>query len=172
MKTQDQFLTAYNEFSDAIFRHCYFRIYSREKAKDLMQETFCRTWQYLSEGKDIDNLRAFLYRVANNLIIDDARKKKELSLDALQEEGFNPADTRAHLAMVTTIEGKEMIGVLNKIEPGYREVILMRYLDDLQPKEIARILDESENVVSVRIHRGIKKVREYLDGQLNSHTAQ
>ena len=76
----EAFTKAYDELSDAIFRHCWFRIGDRERAKDLMQETFTKSWQYISRGEKVDNLKAFLYRVANNLIIDEYRKKKELSL--------------------------------------------------------------------------------------------
>ncbi len=42
----------------------------------------------------------------------------------------------------------------------------MRYINDLSPKEIAEILEESENAISVRIHRGIQKMRLLLEGQL------
>jgi len=163
VNTQDQFLKAYDELADAIFRHCYFRVYSRERAQDLMQEAFCRTWQYLVKGKHIDNLKAFIYRVANNLIIDEARKRKEVSLDALQAEGFNPLDARAHGALGTAVQVGEIKRMLESIDDGYREVIVMRYLDDLQPKEIAHILNESENAISVRIHRGIKKIKEVIE---------
>lgn len=76
------FLAAYDEHSDALFRHVLIRVRDREVAKDIVQEAFSRTWLYLSEGKKIDYMRAFLYRVANNLIVDGSRKKKSASLDA------------------------------------------------------------------------------------------
>ena len=77
------FSDAYEEYKDAIFRHCYFHTFDREQAKDAMQETFIKTWQYLESGHKIDNLRAFLYKVATNLIINAARKKKSVSLEGL-----------------------------------------------------------------------------------------
>lgn len=157
----DQFLQAYDQYADAIFRHCYYRVYDREKARELSQECFMKTWEYLSQGKQVDNLRAFLYRVANNLIIDHSRKKKESSLDAMMEEGFEPAETGPDMTTITA-EANQMIALLDKLDEKYRDVVRMRYLDDLSPKEIALALGESENVVSVRIHRGIKQLREYL----------
>ena len=72
-----KFLEAYDQYSDAIFRYCYYRVYDREKAKDCVQEAYCRTWKYMESGKEIENLRALLYRIATNIIIDDSRKKKE-----------------------------------------------------------------------------------------------
>ena len=70
------FTEAYDKYADAIFRYCYYRLFDREKAKDCMQEAYCRTWKYMSAGKQVDNIRAFVYKTANNIIIDDSRKKK------------------------------------------------------------------------------------------------
>ena len=44
----------------------------------------------------------------------------------------------------------------------YREVIILRFVDELGPKEISELIEESENVVSVRIHRGLKLLREIV----------
>jgi len=159
MDTQNRaFLEAYDQLSDAIFRHCYFRVSDRDKAKDLMQETFMRTWQFVSEGKEIQNMKAYLYQVANNLIIHQYRKKKEVSLDDLQEDGFDPGfDDRSHLE--NFIAGKEAIEILPMLDDLYREVVVMRYIDDMSVSEIAQVLRISENVVSVRLHRALRKLR-------------
>ena len=156
------FIKLFNELSDAVFRHCYLRVSDREKARDITSETFTRTWKCISEGQEIKNTRAFVYKIANNLIIDEYRKKKDSSLEALREGGFDQGTdlgTRIH----RLTEGKEMLELLYKIEGSYREVVIMRYIDDMTPKEIAKVLGESENAVSVRINRGIKKIRDILD---------
>lgn len=158
----EQFMKAYEDLSDAIFRHCYFRIGDRERAKDLMQDTFTRSWQYILSGTEIKNLKAFLYRVANNLIIDEYRKKKELSLDGLMAEGFDPGfDDRSRLEH--GIDARLIMATVNRMDEKYRDAVMMRYVDDLSPKEIAEALGESENNVSVRIHRGIKQLKEILN---------
>jgi RNA polymerase sigma-70 factor (ECF subfamily) len=158
---EELFKAAYDEYADAIFRHCYFRIFDRERGKDLMQETFVRAWGYLASGKKVDNMRAFLYRIANNLIIDEIRKKKEVSLDDLQQKGWDPGydgvtDMQRHVE-----EGK-IFSMLHRVQKDYREVIIMRYIDGLSPAEIAEILGESANTISVRLHRGIKQLHSML----------
>jgi RNA polymerase sigma factor (sigma-70 family) len=80
---EEEFVKLYDELADKLFRHCYFRVFNRERAKDLMQETFMRVWKYCNEGHEVKNLKSFLYKVANNLIIDESRKKKELYLEEL-----------------------------------------------------------------------------------------
>lgn len=159
---EEEFLQAYKELSDALFRHCYFRVFERERARDLVQEVFTRTWEYIASGKRVDNLRAFLYRSANNLVIDYVRKKKTLSLDELQDAGFDPRAERAH-ELEGIVDGRAMLVLLSRLEESYRQVLVMRYIDDMAPKDIALALGESENAVSVRIHRALKKARELVE---------
>lgn len=161
-KTMEQFIKAYEEHSDAIFRHCFFRVNNREYALDLTQEVFVKTWEYLARGNQISNIRAFLYKVAKNLIIDGWKKKREFSLEALREVGFDPG-INAHVAMRHGVEAREAIEAINAIDPKYRDVVIMRYVDELSPKEIAEILHENENAVSVRIHRGLQSAKKHLE---------
>ena len=158
---QDEFARAYDEYKDAIFRHCYFHTFDRERAKDLLQETFVKTWEYLSTGHDIDNVRAFLYKVATNLVINAARKKKEQSLEALQEVGFDPPG-EDNPAAHDVIAEERVMRILHTIEEPYRSAVTLRYVEGFAPAEIADITGESANVISVRINRGLKQLRAQL----------
>jgi len=155
----EAFLKAYDDLGDAIFKHCYFRVYDREQARDLVQECFTRTWEQLAAGKEIHNIKAFLYRVANNLVIDRARKKKESSLDEALEQGFQPAGTEN---AETAAEVGQALRALERLDPKYREAVRLRYIDGLSPGEIAAVTGESENNVSVRVHRGLEQLRQAL----------
>lgn len=160
-----QITTLYANESDAIFRFCFFRTSDKEVALDLTQDTFVRFWDVLSRGEQkIENERAFLFTIARNLITDWYRKKKTLSLDALAEK----ADSDVELFMLDTApredielqhEARYLLERLQELEPLYQQVVYLRYVEDLKPKEIAEILGESVNSISVRIHRGIKQLR-------------
>jgi RNA polymerase sigma-70 factor, ECF subfamily len=160
---EQELLVAYEKYADALFRHCYFRLYDRETAKDVVQDTFMKTWEYMGNDKIIDNMRAFLYRVANNLVIDRVRKRVPTSLDSLQEKGFDPRDESHHARVTDIVSGKEVVRVLDQLDDTHRTVVIMRYIDDLMPREIATVLGETENAVSVRIHRATKKARDLLN---------
>ncbi len=159
---EQNILSAHGLYADALFRHCFFRLYDREHAKDAVQETFMRTWEYLNGGNSIDNMRAFLYRVANNVVIDQVRKHTEYSLDMLHEKGFDPRDDGSHTRLESVISGREALQILKQLEDSYQTVLIMRYVDDLMPREIAAILGETENTVSVRIHRALKKAQKLI----------
>lgn len=153
------FLEAYEEYADALFRHCLLRVRDREQAKDLVAETFTKTWDYLSQGKKVDYLRAFLYRVANNLIVDQSRRKRSSSLDAMMDEdGFEVVDENIKDPAILP-DARRAMQLLGSLEEMYRAAITMRFIDGLTPKEIAAALSVSENVVSVRIHRGIERLK-------------
>jgi len=161
MDKEQSFLKAYDEYADAIFRHCYFRVFDRELAKDLVQEVYTRAWVYLSDGHEIQNFRAFLYRVANNLVIDHARKRKMLSLDQLEQHGLelgrtdppDPANAENQQAIMRA---------LGQLEPKYREMVTWRYLDGLKPRQIARLTGMPIGAVYLRTHRGLKRLRRRL----------
>lgn len=156
---EKEFVEMYEKTADSMFRHCFFRIFDRETSKDLVQEAFMKVWKYMAEGSEINNLKAFLYKTLNNQIVDWARKKKAVSLEELEEKGFDLSfDDKSR--MEKKIEFREILKLISRIQPNYREIILMRFVDDFSIEEIAEITGESKNNVSVLIHRGIEKIRE------------
>ena len=163
-KTSGEFEKTYNLYSEAIFRHCFFRLRNnRELALDITQETFLKTWNYLSRGNQIDNIRAFLYRTATNLIIDNSRKKRLYSLEELQENGSGiRLDNVSNDNISAKAEVKLAMQKINKLKPQYKDAIIMRYIDELPVKEIAQILGQSENSVSVNIHRGLAQLKKMI----------
>lgn len=161
--TKQAFLATYDEYADALFRHCLFKTSDRELAKDLLQETFMKVWTYISSGKKVGNMRALLYKTLNNLVIDEYRKKKTGSLDVLAESGFDPRE-ESPTNIADIIDGERAITLLSKLDDPYKDALFMRYVSGLEISEIAEITGEAENTVSVHIHRGMKKLKEIYEG--------
>lgn len=168
-RASERFLAAYDAHADAIFRHCYFRLSDREKAMDLSQETFTRAWNYLAQGKEVQNFKPFLYRIASNLIIEEYRKHKSASLDTMLEEEAAGERTVAELRddewserLIDRLDGVKAMQAMRTLPEQYREVLTLRFVDGLTPKEIALFLEERENTVSVRIHRGLRHLKDLL----------
>lgn len=166
---EQRFLKAFDEYSDALFRHAFLRISNREKAIDLVHDTYAKVWSYIREGYQIDTFRPFLYKVLNNLIIDEYRKRTEASLDALlaaegvDEGSFDELSESSTEMLAATIDGRKAFELLEQLPDQYREVILYRFVDQLGPREISELIEETENVVSVRIHRGLKLLRQKIE---------
>ena len=155
------FMNMYENEADTLFRFVFFRTRDRESALDIVQDTFLRTWRYLTEGNSIPELRAFLFQTARNVIIDVWRKngrRATHSLDAFLDEGGDIAEESPSLEF-DPLDVERAVKLLSELEPTeYREAVYLRFIEELSPKEIAGVLGVSENVASVRIHRGIKKL--------------
>jgi RNA polymerase sigma factor (sigma-70 family) len=95
------------------------------------------------------------------MIIDWYRKKKSVSLDALEETGFE-AEAFSMLGADSESEVKRILDAITELDAKDKEVVLLRFVEGLDPKDIAEILEESANVVSVRINRAIEKVQKKL----------
>jgi RNA polymerase sigma-70 factor (ECF subfamily) len=161
---------AHTKYSDELFRHCSIRLSDRERALEITQETFVRAWQYMQRGEEIRELRPFLYRILRNLIIDEYRKVKSTSLEAMvddESEGVEhllpPDESNTLEAAIDRFDGIRALERLKELPDTYREVLLLRYVDGLSPSEIAKEIGETENAVSVRIHRGLKKLKVLLE---------
>jgi RNA polymerase sigma-70 factor (ECF subfamily) len=161
---QNQFLAAFDAYQNAIFRFCLLKVSNRDVAQDITQETFMRYWQTLRASEDepekkLSNERAYLYAIARNLVIDWYRRKKDASLDSIMETGMDFEGSISARTITDYASTEEILKVLNTLEEGDRELILLRYIEGYGPQEIAKLLNESPNVVSVRIHRAIKKLQ-------------
>ncbi len=171
---EERFLKAFEEYNDALFRHASLRISDRERAIDAVHDTFTKVWIYVKNGQTVESYRPFLYKVLNNLIIDTYRKQRESSLDALlEQEGvtegtFDDLSENTTEALAATIDGKQAFTLLETLPDVYREVLILRFVDELGPREISQLIEETENVVSVRIHRGLKLLREKMHNEIST----
>ncbi len=159
--TQEQvFIESFSTYGDAIFRFCMVKVSNKELAEDMTQEVFTRYWQYLRNGKEMTNTRSFLYTIANNMAKDWYKKKKSDSLDAKMESGQVPKDTSASPEEVASYQ--EVLEAMNGMEEKDAEVLLLKFVEGLDPKDIAKILGETANTVSVRINRATKRLQQKM----------
>lgn len=154
------FTESFTEYGDAIFRFCIFKVSSVELAEDMTQEVFTRYWQYVRDEKEMTNVRSFLYTIANNLAKDWYKKKKADSLDQKMAGGTQLQDTAASPEVVASYT--EVLDTIAELDQIDKEVLLLRHVEGLPPKEIALILNESANAISVRLNRATKRLQEKL----------
>lgn len=162
---KEQFAQVYDRESDAVFRFCLLRTSDRDIALDFTQDTFMRFWTALCSEKKINNYRTFLFTIARNIIIDWYRKKKSLSLESLLEgtgEGKSVFTAVARENVEIEAEAEYLIRKIALLDEPYQHAVYLRCVEELKPREIAEILGESANVISVRISRGLEQLRSML----------
>ena len=169
------FLETYQMHSDSIFKFVLFKIDNRERALDLSQDTFMKTWIHIQKNGYPQNIRAFLYKVAANLIIDEYRKrgKKDYNTDSLEsmsEGGFEPSNDISEIeSMTNRLDGEKLMELTKSLPETFSTVLYMKYNEELTLSEIAESLNVSQNVVSVRLNRAIKKMKEIVDLEIKKH---
>lgn len=157
-KMQDVLTNAYNIYSKSLSAYAFYKVSNHEKSEDLVQDTFLKTWKYLVKGGKINIMRAFLYHILNDLIVDQYRKYKTVSLDYLIQKGFEPSVDYSE-SISNNFDGKVAIFLIKDLPEKYQKVMSMRYVEDLSIKEISLITKESNNTVAVQLHRGLGKIK-------------
>ena len=166
-----RFLEFYDQNVAKIYRYIYFRVSSEEQAQDLTSEVFLKCWQRMNSRKEnIANLRAFFYQVARNSIADFFRQRSHspLSLSEITENSLAdfPEKKSQPLDQVSaTLEIDLIKKALNKLSGDYQEIIIWRYLDELEISEIAEIMEKKEGAVRTLLSRALAELRKVLEGK-------
>ncbi len=168
---QNVLTDAHTEFEKGLLKHARFRIFDGEACDDLVQDTFLKTWVYLVKEGKINLMKPFLYHVLNCLIIDKYRKKKSESLDGLLKNGFELEENELERT-INLIDGQAAISLIETLPKAYQKIMSLRYIDDFSLTEIARETGLTKNLVAVKTHRGMEKLREIYKKNMTAHTIQ
>jgi len=150
--------SAHKDFSKKLNSYAFFRVNNSVISEDLVQDTFKKTWSYLVKGGKIEIMKSFLYHILKNLIIDEYRKRKPVSLDYLMEKGFEPSEDNSE-RLTNILDGKRAILLISLLPEKYQKIMRMRYVQDLSLKEMSIITGQSRKTLAVQVHRGLEKLR-------------
>ena len=153
----------YDRHVDKIYRFVVLKVKSSEIAEDLCSEVFLRGWQSFKGKKGkIDNIQAFLYQIARNLITDHYRQEGKAQLVSVEYTPMTDSSQDLEEKALLTSDLEQVKAALANIKEEYREVVVWYYLDELQVPEIAKMLDKSEGTCRVLIHRALKALKNEL----------
>jgi len=169
LKTKDPeaFGQFYDLYVNKIYRFVYFKVSSSEEAEDITAETFLKIWEYIFNDRKIENLNAFTYQVARNLVVDFYRKKSQQKLIGDSEEKLQrmPDDRESAAEKMELQSDVEQIEkYLKQMKEEYREVIILKYIEELTVSEIAKILGKKKGNVRVLAHRALNTLKSLISG--------
>lgn len=170
---KEAFIKAYDDNVKDIHRFVYFKIGKREEADDLTSMIFLKAWNHIQNNtlEDAKTLRALLYKIARNAIIDhyrDSGNKLSASLDDkdnpidIISEDEDEQDRIDKAADLNLIKSK-----LPYLKEEYREVIILKFINDLTLSEIADISGKSQGNIRVLLHRALNALRELVEEDEN-----
>jgi RNA polymerase sigma-70 factor (ECF subfamily) len=137
----------------------------RERVDDWVQDTWLRVLDRASQYDGRSRFETWLFSIARNLAIDDLRRKEGVSIESadLPPDAASPFRDAAR-----SQDALRLAAALDTIEPIYREVLLLRFQEDLSLQEISQVTGAPVPTVSTRIHRGLARLRSQWEGGANA----
>ncbi len=155
----------YEAHQPAIFRYVWSRLQERRAAEDLTGEVFLRMLEALPRYRSSTTpFRAWLYRIARNLIIDWGRRNRHdrVAAPAETQAGSDPAGGLEH-TVETRLSLEALRAALTQLEASQREVVTLRFLAGFSLHETAAAVNKTEAAVKALQHRGLTTLNQILN---------
>lgn len=168
-KDQEAFTEAYDQNVSDIYRFVYFKVGSKDEAEDITSAIFLKTWNHIQNNtlEDAKTLRALLYKVARTTIIDHYRSQggyKKVSIDSEDNNIEIPIeDNKEEKLDIETEYNYYIKDKLPLLKEEYKEIIIMRFINELELSEIADVTGKSRGNIRVILHRALKALKDLID---------
>ena len=153
----------YDTYAPAIYRYVYRRTGHQDTAQEIVAETFHRFLVALKQGGGpTENLSAWLYRVAHNLIVDFYRRRPVQELEILDDvvvADVNHSET--HLERQTQVA--QARAALQQLTPLQQQIVALRFLEEMSLEEVAHMVNRTVGAVKALQHRAINSLRRILE---------
>lgn len=148
------------EHQSMVFSIAYHFLRDPARAEELAQETFLHLYRNLDTIESPAHLVYWLRKVVSHRCIDETRKKSRrggtVALDAITEPAAQRSDRDPFLSSAL----RKMVAALPEAQ---RAIVVLRYQEDMEPGEIAEMLDIPLNTVKSRLHRGLEFLRRKME---------
>jgi len=166
----DAYAHLINQHKEMIMALCSKMVQSPIDAEELAQDTFIKAYRQLRSFKGKSKFSTWLYRIAYFTCINHLRKNKQKSVE-INEWNHPATGNNDTMDSLTSSDQKLFIQLaLNQLKPQERALITLFYLEEQSIAEIAQITGLSKSNTKVKIHRSRKKLRRFLEENLNHET--
>lgn len=150
----------YDLYSDAIYRYGFRLLGNEDQAEECVSETFNRLLESLHKGRGPKtSVRPYLYRIAHNWITDQFRRTTPT--EPLPIEAASPAQSPEQTTM-NNLAGQELRRNLKSLPSAQRQALVLKYLEDMDNKEIALAMNRPVGAVKALQNRGLKNLKNRL----------
>lgn len=165
-------------YQNRLYRFLLRLTHQPAEAEDLFQQTWLRIAERHRQYNPRQSFEAWLFTVARNLAIDHLRRVRPQSLDAAPNDGPTLAEQlpSAGLSALDKLLAREraerVLAALQHLPLPYREVLVLRFEEELKLEEIARVVDAPLSTVKTRLTRGLERMRRLLAGSVGPEVMQ
>lgn len=147
----------FDQFSNDIYRFALFTLHDEAEAKDVVQEVFLRAFKQWDSFRHESSYKTWLLTITRNYMYDLLRRRK--TREKYLEQQVEPEWSIPTEAAEVMIDLKQSLA---QLKDSYRQVIVLRHIEDLPVSEVAAIMDWTEGKVRTTLHRALKRLREIL----------
>lgn len=160
---KEAFAKLYEHYLPQIYRFIYLKVNNKSEAEDLTHEVFLNTWQNLKTFTQREfPFSSWLYRIARNEVIDFYRtNKKNIRLELVEEDFIKIAETESS-NLDQSLELEKVKNLFQRLTQEQQDVLIMRFIEDLSPKEISAALNKSEGAIRIIQHRGLNELKKII----------
>ena len=147
-------------YSKNLYKIAYSYLESEQEALEAVQETTCRAYVKLKKVKQPQYFKTWVTKILINYCIDELKRGKKLTELNTEEQ---VEDT------TSTVENLDLDIAINKLDSKYKQVIVLKYFQDMTTQDIASVLGCPEGTIKTWLHRGLGSLRNYFkkDGDFN-----
>ena len=157
--SQDNFIGYYNKYKDKIYVYFLYRVgFNRELAEDLTSDVFLKALKSFETFDQDRSFQSWIYAIAHNHLVNHyrvANREVELTENIASKQSD-------HKKVELDYELEIVLREINNLEESDKEILLMRFIDQLSNAEIAELLDKEDGAVRTKISRSLAKLRENL----------
>lgn len=157
--SREEFSKIYDQYVEKIYRFVFLKVNSQDVAQDLCSEVFTRCWKNFNNGYKIDNIQAFLYKIARNLVIDHYREKGKAQIVSTDSVPIIDAKQSFEEWINNKSDLDTIKAALANINDDYQNMVIWHYIDDLSIPEIAAMTEKSEGAVRTCLSRALSDIR-------------
>jgi RNA polymerase sigma-70 factor (ECF subfamily) len=154
-----------NRYLPQVYNFLYRMTQNADTSEEIAQEAFVKAFRNIKSFDRSRPFRPWILRIASNAAVSELRKQSKIvSLNALEEDGaWSEADHQKDEDIVVSLERKlsneEVMKAMEQLDVKYRQVLLLRYQQELSYEEIAQALEIPLNTVRTWIKRGLEKLK-------------
>ncbi len=153
----------YTEYVAQIYRFVALKVGTKHEAEDLTHEVFLSALTNIRSYKRTGSpFSSWLYQIARNKVIDYYRtKKSHVALDAMDPDSFGE-DSGLPETLDIAFQTEKVRTAIRKLPEEHQTILILRFVEDLSPREIAKIIKKSEGTIRVAQHRALEHLKQLL----------
>lgn len=152
----------YERYLEEIQRYVYYRVANRFDAEDLTETVFLKAWEALPYARStIENPRAWLYRIAHNIVVDHYRTSRPTA--EIPSRLRNDGNPSLEHQIQDRNEQQQLAAIIQSLDGTLQQVIVCRFISELSHAETAQIMGIKEGHVRVLQLRALQKIRHMLE---------